>query len=68
MPFSGFVNMSDLSISKGTESTGAHHGPPGCARRAPDTDRETLKCAMTALYPYDRSAEAYFNYTLDPGR
>lgn len=61
MPFSGVVNMYDLSISKGTESTGAHHGPPGCARRAPDTDREMLKCAMTALCHYNRSAEAYFN-------
>ena len=61
MPFSGFVSMSDLSISNCTESTSAHHGPLGCTRRAPGADRETLEYAMMALYPYDRSAEAYFN-------
>ncbi|MBQ1555211.1 MAG: hypothetical protein IIZ68_07115, partial [Clostridia bacterium] len=53
-------DMYDFSISNGTESTTAHHGPLGYAKWALSTNKENLKYAMMALFHYNRSAETYF--------
>jgi hypothetical protein len=56
--------MYDITVSNGSETATAHHGPLGYARWALSTDatnaqREALQRTMMALYHYNQSAETY---------
>ena len=59
--------MYDITVSNGSETTTAHHGPLGYALWALSTDaagdpqREALQRTMMALNNYNQSAKAYFN-------
>ena len=54
--------MYDFTISNGTESVEAHHGPMGYAYWAlSSSTNESLKYAMMGLYRYNCSANDYFD-------
>ena len=57
--------MYDITISNGSQTATAHHGPLGYALWALSTEatsaqREALQRTMMALYHYNQSAKAYF--------
>ena len=55
-------DMYDITISNGTESATAHHGPFGYAYWAlSSSSNENLRYLMMALYHYNQSAKVYFN-------
>lgn len=54
--------MYDLTITQGTESTSTKIGPLGYAQKALTLEGKTdLHYLVSALYYYNRSADAYFN-------
>ena len=57
--------MYDITVSNGTDTSTAHHGPLGYAHWAllqenPDAQRLALQRTMMGLYRYNQSAETYF--------
>jgi hypothetical protein len=65
-------DMYDITVSNGTETAIAHHGPLGYARWALSTEatnaqREALQRTMMGIYRYNQSAEAYFKSVNNQG-